>query len=131
MITINAKNKTINVGTADFLHCFRSTISKHVKSDQAPNALNFLKHGKLKHSNCLTVAREFNGIHDTLSSLNPAEVVWDIDNPSVSPPWGDNISPVITSLGNYFLTADGKDLFFEIIFLLQYANDEKTDVLIV
>jgi 2,3-bisphosphoglycerate-dependent phosphoglycerate mutase len=37
--------------------------------------------------------------------------VWDVEDRSKRPPWGDDISPDITSLANYFVTDDGRDLF--------------------
>jgi 2,3-bisphosphoglycerate-dependent phosphoglycerate mutase len=37
-------------------------------------------------------------------------VVWDFEQRNVRPPWGDNISPTITSLADYFVTSDGRDL---------------------
>jgi hypothetical protein len=42
-------------------------------------------------------------------------VVWDIEDRSRRPPWGDDIAPEITSLADYFVTNDGKDLF-EVLF---------------
>ena len=128
MITINADKKQINVGSASFFNCFYSTIYEHVKKAEVPNALSLLKKRELGWPDAIKTAREFNVIRDILSTFSPSEVIWDMDNPDESPPWGKNISPIITSLGNYFVSADGHDLISEIILLLQYANDEKVDI---
>ena len=39
----------------------------------------------------------------------PDQVIWDIDDRSLTPPWGDNISEDITDLSNYFVTSEGED----------------------
>lgn len=36
-------------------------------------------------------------------------MIWDIDDRSLTPPWGDNISDDITDLSNYFVTSEGED----------------------
>ena len=87
-----------------------------------------MKRGKLESANCLQAAHEFNKIRDALSQVAADQVVWDVSAPDKLPPWGKNISPTITSLGNYFLTADGKDLIFELVDLLQFASDNGEDV---
>ena len=53
-----------------------------------------------------------------------------MNDKSKLPPWKDHISDQITSLANYFVTADGKDLFDELISLLQYAAKNYLDAAI-
>ena len=36
-------------------------------------------------------------------------MIWDIDDRSLTPPWGDNISEDITDLSSYFVTSEGED----------------------
>ena len=131
MITITAANeKPINIGSASFLHCFYSTICAYVLKAEAPNAIGFLNNRIIDSSVCKEAAREFNLIRDKLSQHMPSEVVWDIAEPKATPPWGDNISSVVTSLGNYFTTADGFDLISELVLLLYCAGDNNTNVII-
>ncbi len=130
IITTKSNDRVVEVGSPSYLFCFYSTIQSHIGSvsSEATKALSFLKEGKLSSESCIQVARELNKIRDILSGIAPNEVVWDITDSKKSPPWGTNISPVITSLGNYFITADGKDFFFELISLLQHAAESKQDV---
>ena len=130
MTTVSVNEKSVNLGTASFVHCFYSTVDKYVPKPEIPHALDFLKNGKLDFPDCLEAAREFNVIRDKLSTLSPNEVIWDMDNTRESPPWGNNYSPIITSLGNYFITADGDDLIYEIIKLLQYSYEKQFDIII-
>jgi hypothetical protein len=48
--------------------------------------------------------------------------VWDVEDRSKRPPWGDDISPDITDLGNYFVTEDGRDLIDVVAEAIGYAG---------
>lgn len=121
---------TLSLGSASFIHCFYSTIDIRVSKskDEIPNALALLENRKLEAQLCFNAAREFNIIRDELSNYPPEKVIWDKFDLEKTPPWGNNISKTITSLGNYYLTAEGKDLIFELICFLQYAAENKKDV---
>jgi 2,3-bisphosphoglycerate-dependent phosphoglycerate mutase len=49
-------------------------------------------------------------IRTEMSSLQPDRVIWDFADRSKHPPWGDDISPDVTDLSNYFVTSAGRDL---------------------
>ncbi|MEV8240352.1 Imm70 family immunity protein [Microbacterium testaceum] len=44
------------------------------------------------------------------AAATDADLVWGIDKPDAGPPWGSDIADTITSLGDYFVTADGRQL---------------------
>jgi len=69
-------------------------------------------------------------IHEQLDQFPPAEVVWDVEDLSARPPWGDDISPEITDLSNYFVTSDGRDLFEVFDEALSYAERAEVGVTI-
>ena len=54
--------------------------------------------------------------------------MYDKDDPSRVAPWSGNISGIVTSCGNMFLTADGKDLLYELVSILTYAHYANVDV---
>ena len=56
--------------------------------------------------------------------------MWDFENRKARPPWGDGISPHIVSLGNYFVTSDGKDLFEVLANTFAEAAMAKQDVVV-
>ena len=92
--------------------------------------MNELYQGKLSCENVPAAKEELTQIKKALSKLSPNKVIWDIDDLSKQPPWGDNISEEISSLGNYFITCDGRD-FIEVFFFFFYAAKEiKKDVMI-
>ncbi len=67
--------------------------------------------GKLSLENIPKTIEEAREIHEKLKLFSPSEVVWDIEDLSKQPPWGDNISTDITDLSNYFYTSGGRDMF--------------------
>ena len=55
-------------------------------------------------------AEELAQIEKGLARFAPDQVIWDIEDRSLMPPWGDQISDSITDLSNYFVTSSGEDL---------------------
>lgn len=116
-------NRSVDIGQATILHSLYSTILVRIKdvSEFAPDALRVLKSGVYTGKDGLMVARQLNLIRDRLAQLSPELAVYDMNNLSARAPWEGHISEVITSCGNMFLTADGKDLLFELVSILVYA----------
>jgi hypothetical protein len=57
-------------------------------------------------------------------------VVWDIENHQSKPPWGDNIASHITSLGNYFVSSTGRDVFHVLEEALTASAEEQHDAIL-
>ena len=68
-----------------------------------------------------TVKKEF-------SRIPPQKVIWDIEDLSRQPPWGNDISEDITDLSNYFVTSEGDDLFDILFEALDVAKDDNENV---
>jgi len=69
-------------------------------------------------------------IERTLQAMTVDKVIWDTDDLTQKPPWGENISPKVTNLANYFATSDGKT-FFEVLYTaFQTAEEDKCDMII-
>jgi hypothetical protein len=49
-------------------------------------------------------------IRQRLAALPPTDLVWDHQHPDAAPPWGGRIALTITSLDDYYWTADGRNL---------------------
>ena len=120
------------IGHGDFLHSFFSTISYHLESEgwgtKYPYLLKHLYNGRLAWSDVPNAKKELEEVRSRLEYFEPKDIVWDIDDLSKTPPWGDNISSDITNLSNYFLTSDGRDLFDVLLKALQDSLSEKTDI---
>ncbi len=107
------------IGDEDFLHAFFSTISYHLEKGkwgkEYPTLFKKLYQGNLPWKDCPKAISELDEIKAKLKSYKPSKVVWDIDDLSLRPPWGDEISETITDLSNYFVTSEGEDIF--VVFL--------------
>lgn len=104
------------VGTGDFFHSFFSTISVRLEPEgwgtRFPAVMHELYRGRLEGGEPAERAlSELEQIRSELAAFPPSEVVWDAEDRSKQPPWGDDISDDITDLSNYFVTEDGRDLF--------------------
>ena len=63
-----------------------------------------------------------------LQDLMICKVIWDIDDLSKIPPWGNIISDDITNLSNYFVTSDGEDFITIFLHALEKALNLKTSI---
>ena len=122
------------VGHSDFLHSFFSTISYHLEQNgwgtEYPFLLNELYNGKLENKNIDSAINELETIKKKLQGFDPSQVIWDIEDLSKRPPWGDNISKDITSLSNYFITSEGEDLIDMLTKALEKGQKTNSDVYI-
>ena len=115
------------IGTADFLHAFFSTISGNLelmgKGTRFPIFMNKLYKGELAQTDAVGGLKELAIIKSELSLLKPNKVIWDIQNRKKLPHWGDNISKEITDLSNYFVTSTGRDLISSLTEILEELRD--------
>jgi len=125
-------NKQYEIGSSSFLKSFFSTIYFHLGKGHVgspyPKIFNDFYNGHLKWEDANEAMSDLNDIKEKLKLLNPDKVVWDIHDLAKKPPWGDNISPNITSLSNYFKTSKGEDLFDVIFKALDYSIKNEEDI---
>lgn len=118
---------TDEVGTSQFLHAFFSTISGNLEPNgwgtRFPVLLNKLYQGELKQGDAEVALAELQRIEAELRKLPPSKVIWDIEDLTLSPPWGSDISADITSLANYFVTSTGRDLIGVVREILEELRD--------
>jgi len=124
-MTIFSEDRKVyaDIGNYSYWNCFYSTIVVKLKKlkKEILQALSFLENVECKPIDCIETARQLNLIRDNLSKISPKELVYDLNDLSKRPPWEGNISPVVTSCGNFFTTADGKDLIYELNVVLCYC----------
>lgn len=122
------------VGSSDFLISFFDTIEIRLARSwfgtKYPIVLNEFYNGKLTVKNLEKAEKELKDIRERLKKFEPSKVVWDKTDLTKQPPWGDDISPDITDLSNYFVTSDGEDLFEVIFEAIGKAKDENSELII-
>jgi len=120
------------IGTGDFLHSFFSTIAYNLENkkwgSRFPLLMNDLYYKTLFVDKIDEALAELKTIQEELKEYSPSMVIWNIEDLSQLPPWGDNIADRITDLSNYFYTSDGEDLFTLIFKALEAAKSVNKDV---
>lgn len=132
-VGIRVGSITDEIGAPSFLHAFFSTVSAHC--DAAGWASRFpalfeLYEGRLPAAKALAAVADLAEAKSVLSKLPPSKVVWDIEDLSAQPPWGSSIAPTITTLGNYFVSSTGRDLFDLLEEALKASAEEGRDAII-
>jgi hypothetical protein len=122
------------IGAASFFMSFFSTVSANLEprgwGSRFPAVMTKLYEGRLSATDAIFVLAELKVIHKELADFPPSKVVWDFHDRSLQPPWGDDIDPQITSLANYFVTSDGKDLFSVLFDSLTDATHSKANIVV-
>lgn len=120
------------IGSGDFLHSFFSTVAYNLEKgkwgSRFPVVMKELYQGKVDKKKINKAIKEVKVIKRELKKYSPDKVIWDIDDLSKQPPWGDNISKDITDLSNYFVTSDGEDFITIFMDALQEAKEMDTSI---
>jgi len=116
------------IGTASFFKSFFSTVYVRLEGEswgsRFPVVMQDLYAGTVEPGRAPAAVAELRRMKEELLSFPASDIVWDFEDRSARPPWGERISPRITSLANYFVTSDGKDLI-EVILLAFQSSVEK------
>lgn len=122
------------VGSGEFLHAFFSTIAYNLENgkwgSRYPIIMRKLYQGEIESKDINSAIKELEEIRRLLQRISPEKVVWDIEDLSKQPPWGDNISEEITDLSNYFVTSSGEDLIIMLKDALDQAKELKVSLMI-
>lgn len=120
------------IGSGDFLFSFFSTVAVNLEGgkwgSRFPVIMNKFYQGKVKRNKVDKAIKEMEMIKSELKNFPPSKVVWDIEDLSQQPPWGDDISEEITDLSNYFVTNDGEDLIEVFMMAFNKAKELKKAV---
>ena len=102
-----------------YCYAFLSTIAVRLENEnwgsRFPRIMKYFHKGALVPNRIDHAIAEMEIIQQELKNFSPSEVVWDFDDRSKLPPWGDAISEKVTDLSNYFITPSNED-FIEVIF---------------
>ena len=125
------EKRMVDVGTGSIWYSIYSTAEVAFSEDAKkgiPLALTFLKTGDCPAESTAETRKQLIAVRNAFSEIAPEKAVYDLHKPDVAPPWYGNIAATVTSCANLYTTADGKDLFTEVLALLEYAGDHKLSV---
>lgn len=126
------EKRSVDVGTGSIWYSIYSTaniIFSEDAKEKVSSAMEFLKNGDCLAEDIPLIAEQLTKLQAYFSLINPELAVYDLHHPETAPPWKGNIAPTVTSCANLYTTADGKDLFTEVIALLQYAAENNVNVM--
>lgn len=122
--------ESYSIGSYSFSNAFFSTISVYCEPNgwgaSMPLLMKKLYFGDVSFMESKAVINELLRARAVLERHPPSDVVWNFEDRSIPSPFGDNLSSDITSLGNYFVTSHGQDLFETLInaFVKSYLKRE-------
>lgn len=135
MVGFNVENSYYEVGSSSFLHSFFSTVAYRLEKgkwgSRFPAFMITFYQGTLEQNLVSEVQKELSIIKEELREFEPDKVIWDIEDLSLQPPWGNNISSDITDLSNYYVTSDGKDFLKVLEEALNKAIEKNQSISIV
>lgn len=102
------------IGSGSLLGAFFDTLTTRLedtlRGSRFPALAAFYSHGQLDAEHAAVARHELATVRDELGDYPPGVIIWDIDDPTARPPWGNDIAPTITTLAEYFVTSDGRPL---------------------
>ena len=120
------------IGSASFFTAFFSTIVVRLENgrwgSRFPVVMNQLYNGQVAPDHAANAKRELQSIRTELRQFSPADVVWDFEDLSARPPWGDNIAAHIRDLSNYFVTSTGRNLIDLLLETFSYSESHALPV---
>ena len=125
------EKKNVDVGMGSIWYSIYSTASIAFSDDikkTVPLAMDFLKTGECLAENVKDTKKQLEAVKEAFSTIEPDKAIYDLHKPDAPPPWAGNIASTVTSCANLYTTADGKDLFTEVIALLDYAEVQNLSV---
>ena len=121
----------VDVGSGAIWYSIYSTamcILPDKTKERISHALTFLKTGECPLEQISITKKELETVINEFSHIKPEDAVYDMHKPEVAPPWKGNIAERVTSCANMYTTADGKDLFSEVMELLTYAEKNNLSI---
>jgi 2,3-bisphosphoglycerate-dependent phosphoglycerate mutase len=112
---LRVRSNAWGVDTGDFLFAFFSTVRVRLEPEgwgtRFPAVMNELYAGELSAESAPKAVAELDQIREELRKLPPSQLVWDAEDRSKQPPWGENVREDAEDLASAFTTHDGRNLF--------------------
>lgn len=122
------------VGEGSFLTAFFSTVYVRLENNEwgskYPVIMNKLYWGEIPLEYLEAGIAELLSIQEELKNLPPHDIVWEFEDLSATPPWGDNIAAHITNLLQYFITSSGSDLVDVMLTSFKFTIDKGQNVIV-
>ena len=120
------------IGEGSLFNSLFSTIFIRLENNEwgsrYPVIMNKLYWGDVPFESVEKGIEELLSIQEELKKFLPQDVIWDFEDLSLIPPWGNNIAEHITNLSHYFITSSGKDLIEVLLTSFRFALEHGQNV---
>ena len=120
------------IGEGSLFNSFFLTIYVRLENNEwgsrYPVIMNELYWGDVPFESVERGIEELLSIQDELKKFLTKDVIWDFEDLSLTPPWGNNIAEHITNLSHYFITSSGKDLIEVLLTSFRFALEHGQNV---
>lgn len=110
IIKIYVGQDSHDIGEKNLLHSFYSTIAVRLEGgkwgSRFPVLMNELSSGKLKFNRAQAALSELSVVQAEFKELPPGDIIWDVNNRDLRPPWSEALHHDVGTLDNCFLTAE-------------------------
>lgn len=114
-VNLHTNHLSQELGSSSFLHSFFSTVAANLEPEgwgtRFPVLMNKLYQGRIPASESRQLMAELDIVESEFSKVSVSKAVWDIEDRTKSPPWGNEIAPHIKFLHQYFVTSNGRNIF--------------------
>lgn len=125
------------IGRGDYFDSFFSTIAYYLENkkwgSQYPTIMKKLYTGVLQPIDAHLAIDELTDIQKKLGDLTKEQhpIIWDARNLTLkTPEWAINTNNEVTTLQNYYIINDGRDLIGILLTALQKSKDNKKPLII-
>lgn len=132
MVGIKVGLRWYEIGSSSFLNSWFSSVNYHLENEdwgsKYPIIMDDFYMGKVSSALVDKFKKEVIETREKLRGYKPSQVIWDIDDLDKDPPWGSNISSDITSLGDYYVTSDGRDFYDILLQAIEISIENRYDI---
>ena len=122
------------IGEGSLFNSFFSTIYVRLENNEwgskYPVIMNKLYWGDVPLEFVEKGIAELLSIQEELKKFQAHDIIWDFEDLSLTPPWGNNIASHIRNLSQYFITSSGSDLFEVMLTSFRFALEKGQNIIV-
>ena len=121
--------KVVEIGDYKFWDLIKEIVVMFFKEKKdVAEAKLFLETGNCSYEDSYKVAKQINLIRDELASIKIQRLDEIKENIISDTEYLNNISPIVTSFANLFITSNGEDAFYEMVKILCFSHFKKENI---
>lgn len=121
--------KVVEIGDYKFWDLIKEIVVMFFKEKKdVAEAKLFFETGNCSYEDSYKVAKQINLVRDELASIKIQRLDEIKENIISDTEYLNNISPIVTSFANLFITSNGEDAFYEMVKILCFSYFKKENI---